>query len=89
MAYLQKGSFLNVKSRFKQVGAECGGRDERAGRSFWALGEGKELPLEDLDTKATNLSSEATVGSGTGMSSWDGTQVLILHTPKDLETKST
>lgn len=89
MAYLQKGSFLNVKSRFKQVGAECGGRDERAGRSFWALGKGKELlPLEDLDTKATNLSSEATVGSGTGMSSWDGTQVLNL-TPEDLETKST
>lgn len=33
----------------------------------------KELPLEDLDTKATNLNSEATGASGTGMSSWDGT----------------
>lgn len=33
----------------------------------------KELLPEDLDAKATNLNSEATVRSGTGMSSWDGT----------------
>lgn len=54
-ACLQKGSFLNVKSRFKEVGTERGGRNEsRVLKEVCGLLKGvKELPLEDLEAKAT------------------------------------
>lgn len=47
------------------------------------------LPLEDLDTKATNPNSEAMVRRGTRVSSWDGTLDKTLPSThvEDSETK--
>lgn len=79
-----------MKSRFKEVGAESGGRDSSREEVCRLSERVRGLPLEDLDTKATNPNSEAMVRRGTRVSSWDGTLGKTLPSThvEDSETKT-